>query len=237
MIDWPLIKETINHSLASHLPTYLVFPNTIFPITPPPPCGMKDVSVYRGSITVCRHGRKHEFMPTSLNYRANIEALRLVGCTHIIATTACGSLREEIHPGDLVIVDQFIDRTYKRETTFYDGKPGSKKGICHIQMDKPFCERTRSILIRAAKELEVRCHDRGTVVTIEGPRFSSKAESMMFRSWNCDLVNMTIAPEVCLAKEAGICYASIALPTDYDSWKDDAVKGCCVVNGRLLYLL
>ncbi len=170
-------------------------------------------------------------MPTNVNYRANIEALRLAGCTHIIATTACGSLKEEIHPGDVVFLDQFIDRTFKREPTFYDGKPGSKKGVCHMQMDKPFCEKTRSILIKAAQELKLNYFEKGTTVTIEGPRFSSKAESVLFCSWGGDVINMTTVPEVCLAKEAGICYASIGLPTDYDCWKDESVRsmiGCMV---------
>lgn len=171
-----------------------------------------------------RHGRKHQLMPSQVNYRANIEALRLQGCTHVIVTTACGSLREEICPGDIVIMDQFIDRTYRRETTFYDGKDGSPGGICHIQMDRPFCTRTRSVLIQAAKDLGLRYHDSGTTVTIEGPRFSSKAESNMFRGWSCDIVNMTTVPEVCLAKEAGLCYASIGLATDYDCWKDEPVS-------------
>ena len=109
-------------------------------------------------------------MPSQVNYRANIEALRLQGCTHVIVTTACGSLREEIRPGDMVIMDQFIDRTYRRETTFYNGKDGSPAGICHVQMDRPFCTRTRSVLIQAAKDLGLRCHNSGTTVTIEGPR-------------------------------------------------------------------
>ena len=103
-------------------------------------------------------------------------------------------------------------------------------GICHAQMDAPFCAQTREILIRAARSLEVQHHDKGTVVTIEGPRFSSRAESMMFRSWSCDVVNMTTVPEVCLAKEAGLLYASIGLPTDYDSWKDEPVSACGLVH-------
>ena len=171
-----------------------------------------------------RHGRKHHLMPSFINFRANIHALKQEGCTHVIATTACGSLREHIHPGDVVILDQFIDRTFKRELTFYDGKPGSPAGICHIQMDTPFCKKTRSVLIKAAQKLQLKCHEKGTTVTVEGPRFSSKAESFLFRSWGCDIVNMTTVPEVCLAKEAGLCYASIALPTDYDCWKDEPVS-------------
>ena len=173
---------------------------------------------------ICRHGKKHHLMPSSINFRANIHALKQEGCTHVIATTACGSLREHIHPGHVVILDQFIDRTFKREPTFYDGKPGSPAGICHIQMDAPFCKRTRSVLIKAAQKLQLKCHEKGTVITVEGPRFSSKAESFMFRSWGCDVINMTTVPEVCLAKEAGLCYASIALPTDYDCWKDEPVS-------------
>jgi len=163
-------------------------------------------------------------MPSSINFRANIHALKQEGCTHVISTTACGSLQEHIQPGHIVILDQFIDRTSKRETTFYDGKPGSLPGICHMQMDQPFCKKTCSVLIKAAKKLQLKCHETGTVVTIEGPRFSSKAESMMFRSWGCDVINMTTIPEVCLTKEAGLCYASIALPTDYDCWKDEPVN-------------
>ena len=96
-----------------------------------------------------------------------------------------------------------------------------------MQMDSPFCNRTREILIRAAKNLDLQCHEKGTVVTIQGPRFSSRAESMMFRTWSCDVVGMTVVPEVCLAKEAGLCYASIGLPTDYDSWKNEPVSVCC----------
>ena len=156
-----------------------------------------------------------------VNYRANIWALKQEGCTHIIVTTACGSLREHIHPGDIVILDQFIDRTFKREPSFYDGNPTSPNGICHLQMDRPFCEKTQQILIRAAKYLELNVHEKGVAVTIEGPRFSTKAESLMFRSWGGDVVNMTTVPEACLAKEVGLCYASIALPTDYDSWRDE----------------
>ena len=179
-------------------------------------------------------------MPSNINFRANIHALKTEGCTHIIATTACGSLQEDIHPGEcVVILDQFIDKTFRRDPTFYDSKPGSPKGICHMQMDHPFCEHTRSILIKAAKQLQINTHEKGTAVTIEGPRFSTKAESNLFRSWGCDVVNMTTVPEVCLAKEAGICYASIALPTDYDCWKDEPVSvrfGLAVCVNQMLEL-
>eukprot|EP00058_Branchiostoma_floridae_P021372 XP_002606862.1 hypothetical protein BRAFLDRAFT_91631 [Branchiostoma floridae] len=129
--------------------------------------------------------------------------------------------REDIHPGDMVILDQFIDRTTKRATTFYDGNPGSPLGVCHLPMDTPFCPHTRKILIDVCKELEIRHHESGTMVTIEGPRFSSRAESKMFRMWGGDVINMTTVPEVALAKEAGMCYAAVAMATDYDCWRDD----------------
>ena len=159
-------------------------------------------------------------MPSNVNYRANLWALKEEGCSHVVVTTACGSLQEEVHPGDCVILDQFIDRTTKRVSTFYDGQPGSLQGVCHISMETPFCERTRDLIIRAATELGSfsNVHRRGTVLTIEGPRFSSKAESILWRQWGAHVVNMTTVPEVCLAKELGMCYAAIALPTDYDSW-------------------
>ncbi len=118
------------------------------------------------------------------------------------------------------MLDQFIDRTYKRESSFYDGQPYSPSGICHLQMDKPFCKRTRHILMKACDTLGFVYRKNGVVLTSEGPRFASRAESLLFQSWGAHVVNMTSVPEVCLAKEAGICYASIALPTDYDCWKD-----------------
>jgi len=159
-------------------------------------------------------------MPSKVNYQANIWALKEEGCTHVVVTTACGSLREEIQPGDIVIIDQFIDRTTKRPQTFYDGSHSSTRGVCHIPVAEPFCPKTREVLIETAKKLGLRCHSKGTVVTIEGPRFSSRAESFMFRTWGADVINMTTVPEVVLAKEAGICYASIAMATDYDCWKE-----------------
>lgn len=125
-----------------------------------------------------------------------------------------------LHAGDVVILDQFIDRTFKRESTFYDGNSDSPTGICHLQMDLPFCEHTRKVLIKGCETLGFVHHKRGVVITIEGPRFASRAESMLHQSWGADVVNMTSIPEVCLAKEAGLCYASIGLPTDYDCWKD-----------------
>ncbi|XP_064476999.1 S-methyl-5'-thioadenosine phosphorylase-like [Ornithodoros turicata] len=168
-----------------------------------------------------RHGRKHDVMPSNVNYRANIWALKELGCTHIIATTATGSLKEEIAPGHVVFPDQFIDRTTKRASTFYDGAETSPKGVCHISMASPFCDLLREVLISSAKQLGIAAHDKATVVTIEGPRFSSVAESNMFRAWGGHIINMTTVPEVVLAKEAGLLYAAIALSTDYDCWKQD----------------
>ncbi len=162
-----------------------------------------------------RHGRKHSIHPSAVNYRANVWALKSVGCMHVLATTACGSLKEAIKPGHIVLLDQFIDRTSKRTATFYD-----EGQVCHIPMSEPFCPRLRQDLEEAARRLAVEYHRSGTTVTIEGPRFSSKAESRLFRSWGCDVVNMTTVPEVALAREAGVCYAAVAICTDYDSWHD-----------------
>ena len=163
-------------------------------------------------VVLSRHGKKHTISPSNVNYRGNIWALKEQGCTHIIATTACGSLREKIKPGHLVFCDQFIDRT-RRNSTFYDIDK-----VCHIPMAEPFCQKLRNILTETAKKMNLKHHKKGTVVTIEGPRFSTKAESNLFRQWNCDVINMSTVPEVVLAREAGICYATIAMSTDYDCW-------------------
>ncbi|TFK10363.1 lamin-B receptor [Platysternon megacephalum] len=171
-------------------------------------------------VLLARHGRHHTIMPTNVNFRANIWALKEEGCTHILVTTACGSLREEIQPGDVVMIDQFIDRTIKRHNTFYDGCYSNLPGVCHIPMAEPFCTKTREVLMEIAKKHGIKCHSKGTMITIEGPRFSSRAESLMFRNWGADVINMTTVPEVVLAREAGICYASIAMATDYDCWKE-----------------
>lgn len=166
-----------------------------------------------------RHGKKHTIPPTQVNNRANIWALKEFGCKLILATTACGSLREEISRGDLVILDQFIDFTRHRSVSFFDKfEPGEMK---HTAMADPFNEKLRKILIDSAVELKLRFHKKGTVVTIEGPRFSTRAESNMFRLWGADVINMSTAPEVILANELEIPYAAIAMSTDYDCWKTD----------------
>ena len=165
-------------------------------------------------VLIARHGREHTVTPTGVNFRANIHALKEEGVTHILATTACGSLKKEIGRGDLVILDQFIDFTRHRKITFYDEfKPNN---AVHTPMADPFSEELRKILIDTAKELKLKCHPNGTVITIEGPRFSTRAESKMFSKWGADVINMSIAPEAILANEAKIPYAAIAMSTDYD---------------------
>lgn len=177
-------------------------------------------------VLLARHGRKHTIMPSNVNYRANIWALKEEGCTHVIVTTACGSLREEIKPGDVILIDQFIDRTTKRAQSFYDGGADSPPGVCHIPMAEPFCSKTREVLLQAVRALGVAFHPRGTMICVEGPRFSSRSESLMFRQWGADIINMTTVPEVVLAKEAGLCYGAIALATDYDCWKEHEEPVC-----------
>jgi len=164
---------------------------------------------------LARHGKDHSIYPSGVNYRANIFALKKEGCTHIIATTAVGSLRKGIAPGDIVFVDQFIDFTKHRELTFFD-----QNNVIHTPMAEPFCENLRSLLIRTAEDLGLEHHKKGTVITIEGPRFSTKAESHMYRGFGADVINMSTVPEVILAREQGICYQTIAMSTDYDCWKE-----------------
>ncbi|MBI2550407.1 S-methyl-5'-thioadenosine phosphorylase [Candidatus Woesearchaeota archaeon] len=170
-------------------------------------------------VILARHGQGHKISPTHVNYKANIWALKDQGVTHILATTACGSLREKIGRGDFVILDQFIDFTRHREhPTFYaDFSNGAK----HTAMPTPFNEELRKHLIETSKALGFATHDKGTVITIEGPRFSTKAESKMFRVWGADVINMSVAPECTLANEIGIPYAAVAMSTDYDSFRDD----------------
>ncbi len=170
-------------------------------------------------VILSRHGKSHTIPPTQVNNRANIWALKDQKCDFILATTACGSLREEIERGDMVILDQFIDFTKHRKTTFFDKfKPGEMK---HTPMAQPFDSKLRDLLIQSCEELKLKFHETGTVISIEGPRFSTRAESNMFRLWGADVINMSIAPEAILANEIGIPYAVIAMSTDYDCWKTD----------------
>ena len=166
-----------------------------------------------------RHGREHTIPPTQVNNRANLWAIKKLECTHILATTACGSLREEINRGDLIILDQFIDFTRFREITFFENFAPGK--LNHTPMADPFNYDLRELIIKKAGELNLNCHRQGTVVTIEGSRFSTRAESNMFRLWGADVINMSTAPECILANELEIPYAAIALSTDYDCWKTD----------------
>lgn len=166
-------------------------------------------------VILSRHGKGHRIRPSAVNYRANIWAMKDEGVSHIIATTACGSLREEIEPGHLVFPDQFIDQTRTRRSTFHEGDQ-----VVHIAVADPFCEQLRQILIETAGSEGITHHPTGTVVTIEGPRFSTRAESRMFRMLGGDIINMSTVPEAVLAREAGICYAVVAMSTDYDAWHE-----------------
>lgn len=174
-------------------------------------------------VILARHGKAHTIPPTQVNFRANISALKDQGCTHILATTACGSLRKDIGRGDFVILDQFIDFTRLRPVTFFEEFPGGGENAKHTPMATPFSEGLRKVFIEAGKELGMKVHEKGTVITIEGPRFSTKAESKMFRQWGADVINMSIAPEAILANEAGIPYAAVAMSTDYDCLFDDVL--------------
>jgi 5'-methylthioadenosine phosphorylase len=172
-------------------------------------------------VLLARHGKQHTIPPSQVNYKANIQALKDQSCTHILATTACGSLRQEIGRGDFVILDQFIDFTRHRKITFFEEFPAGGENAKHTAMPDPFSEELRTAIIKTCKELNLKFHQKGTVVTIEGPRFSTRAESKMFRIWGADVINMSVAPECILANEAGIPYAAVAMSTDYDSWKEE----------------
>jgi 5'-methylthioadenosine phosphorylase len=161
-----------------------------------------------------RHGKGHKLSPSEVPFAANIFAFKSLGVHTIISSGAVGSLHKTIAPGDLVIVDQFIDKTFKRLNTFFSGF-----GAVHCEMAEPTCWRVRKILIDAAKDMEIRTHPKGTYVCMEGPQFSTRAESLMHRLWGSDLVGMTAMPEAKLAREAQICYALIALVSDYDCWR------------------
>src|SRR4030043_2309219 len=166
-----------------------------------------------------RHGKKHSIRPTDVNSRANIFALKQLGVKRVLAPSTVGSLKEEYKPGDIVFVDQFIDRTTRREQSFY-----TEKQVCHISVAEPMCPELRRTLIAVAKDLGISAHSTGTYVCIEGPRFSTKAESRMYRGWGADVVGMTLVPECVLAREAELRYATIATVRDYDVWKDHPVS-------------
>jgi 5'-methylthioadenosine phosphorylase len=163
-----------------------------------------------------RHGRGHRIPPNEVDYRANIDALKRVGVTDILALSAVGSLREDLAPGAFAVVDQFIDRTFARKKTFF-----GKGMVAHVSMAHPVCNRVGDALFAAAKDAGADVRRGGTYVVMEGPQFSSKAESELYRSWKCDVVGMTAMPEAKLAREAEICYATLAMVTDYDCWHPD----------------
>jgi len=162
---------------------------------------------------LCRHGEGHLLSPSSVPFRANIYAFKSLGVTQILASAACGSLRETIAPRDLVLPDQVIDKTFCRPNSFFDGI------AAHVEMAMPFCPTLRHVLSGVGEGLPVKLHSRATYVCMEGPQFSTRAESEMHRAWGGDLIGMTLMPEAKLAREAEICYAAVALATDYDCWR------------------
>ena len=177
-----------------------------------------------------RHGRGHVQTPSSINYRANIDALKRLGCTDVVAVSAVGSLREDYAPGDFVLVDQYIDRTVAREASFFG--PGC---VAHVSLAHPTCARLGAACMHAASAAGVRIHPRATYLAMEGPQFSTQAESKLYRQWGADVIGMTGMPEAKLAREAELCYASIAMVTDYDCWHPDhgAVDVAAVIKTLL----
>jgi len=162
-----------------------------------------------------RHGRGHNQTPSYINYRANIDVLKRAGCTDLLSLSAVGSLREDYRPGDFVVIDQFIDRTFKREKTFF-----GKGLVAHVSLANPVCNRLAELVFKAAHSTGVKVHNRGTYLVMEGPQFSTKAESNLYRSWGCDVIGMTNMPEAKLAREAELPYASVGMVTDYDCWRE-----------------
>jgi 5'-methylthioadenosine phosphorylase len=188
-------------------------------IRPETPFGLPSDSIIVGKLGgvgiafLPRHGRNHTISPTGVPSRANIYALKTLGVEFIISSNSCGSFKEELKPGHLLVPDQVIDRTRCRQSTFFDGGI-----VAHIQFADPFCPVLGDIVYRAAKEAGAAVHMGGTFVAMEGPAFSTRAESRLYKAWGADVIGMTVLPEAKLAREAEICYASIACVTDYDSW-------------------
>ncbi len=180
-------------------------------------------ALYRGRIGdvelvfLPRHGRGHRIAPSGLNARANIDVLKRAGCTDIVSVSAVGSLRADFAPGDFVVVDQFIDRTFAREKSFF-----GNGCVAHVSMADPVCARLSALAGQAAEAAGARVHTGGTYLVMEGPQFSTRAESHLYRHWGCDVIGMTNMPEAKLAREAELPYASLAMVTDYDCWHDEA---------------
>ncbi len=163
-----------------------------------------------------RHGIGHTLLPSEINYRANIYALKSLGVERIVSVSAVGSMREEIKPGKIIVPSQFIDLTKNRESSFFGGGI-----VAHVSMAEPVCPRLSSALYQSALKIEATAQSGGTYVCMEGPQFSSRAESMLYRNWKVDVIGMTNMPEAKLAREAEICYATLAMATDYDCWHDE----------------
>ena len=180
---------------------------------------MGELPTERGSqkmVFLPRHGRGHRIPPSELNFRANIDCLKRAGVTEIISLSACGSFKEELAPGTFVIADQFIDRTFARQKSFF-----GTGLVAHVGLGHPVCPRLGDAIEEAAKGLAIPCRRGGTYLAMEGPQFSTLAESELYRSWGCDVIGMTNMPEAKLAREAEMCYATVAMVTDYDCWHPD----------------
>jgi 5'-methylthioadenosine phosphorylase len=197
---------------------YSLVRGTVELVSVPTPYGppSDDIAIgHIGDVRVAflpRHGFAHRIPPHAINYRANLWAMAQLGVTRVIAPTAAGSLQPAVKPGDFVICDQFVDRTYARAQTFYDGPR-----VVHISTADPYCHELRALSIQAGRELGVTIHERGTVVVIQGPRFATRSESRWFSNQGWEVINMTQYPEVALARELQMCYVNIALITDYDA--------------------
>jgi len=220
-----MIKVGIIGGTGLEYPNYLGKVKKIIAETP---FGKPSSPLYTGTVNgvevfhLARHGDDHSIPSTRVNYRANVYAMKEMGCSGILATSSCGSLQEEICPGEFIVLDQFIDLTKSPHNSVFEKyKPGE---VRYIPMAEPFSEELRDFLVEGAIISGFTVHTKGTVISIEGPRFSTRAESNLYRSWKADVINMTTAPEVIAANELSIPYASIAICTEYDSWRTDTVS-------------
>ena len=186
------------------------------PFGDPSDAYVKGTVAGRGMVFLARHGRGHRLLPTEINFRANIAGFKMLGVERLVSVSAVGSMKEHLHPLHIVLPDQFIDWTRRRVSTFFgDGV------VAHVSLADPVCGDLRGVLRRAAEGLPVRLHDGGTYLCVEGPQFSTRAESHLFRSFGVDVIGMTNVQEAKLAREAEICYATMAMVTDFDCWKED----------------
>jgi 5'-methylthioadenosine phosphorylase len=220
-----MIKVGIIGGTGLEYPNYLKKVKKVIVDTP---FGKTSSPLYTGSVNgvevvhLSRHGEDHSIPSTRVNYRANVYALKEKGCSGIFATSTCGSLQEEICPGEFIVLDQFIDLTKGLYASIFEKyKPGE---VRYIPMAEPFSEDLRDFLVEGAIISGFTLHTKGTAISIEGPRFSTRAESNLYRSWKADVINMTIAPEVIAANELSIPYAAICVCTEYDSWRTDTAS-------------